>query len=68
MTSSGWREEEPTHEGVQTEMNGNRHQLNDNHCGYADYQHAPEEKDMNLPVFIIFFKETTGQKKHLLLG
>lgn len=46
-------------------MNNNRHQFNDNHHGYADYQHAPEEKDMDLlVVFITFFflKDPIGGK------
>lgn len=45
--------------------------LNDNHSGYAVYQHAPEEMDMDLLVVFItffFFKETVEKKKHLLLG
>lgn len=51
-------------------MNGKRHQLNDNHWGYADYQHAPEQKDMDLLVVFItfFFKRTHWGKKYLLVG
>lgn len=50
-------------------MKGNRHQRHDNHSGSADYQHAPEEKDMDLlVVFITFFFKEIVEKKIYLLG
>lgn len=48
-------------------MNTNRHQLND-HSGYADYQHAPEEKDTDCSFYDFFLKKTWEKTKHLLLG
>lgn len=63
MTSSSWWEEDHTSEGKRMEMK--RNQLKDNHGGYGNYQHAPEEKGyrFSCSFYYFFFFLRNGGKK-----